>query len=1277
RVELTTVGRDVGSVWSCPPKLNPYPDYTLGRGDNVIRIKDRLSSFIISDILNCAMRAHGVGSSRVVVEVKHHPYNMDHPYDVIMTATPDVRGQDCLVKCQNAVLTAIRKATNSAHLQTCVEDEVLDYMFPDYNRCVTRPSIARAYAGSVAKVLTDIEDNPADKKPTISLALAAILAPEFHGGIGVYINHMTTLCGNWTGLVKAVDLLHARAIMQHHFQDAGKGGAEDSAGIGLAGLVRELFLVYSGCGQTGFFWPDVGQDATSLEEIRTMLSIRIKLSDRWADLLAPVIWAIMLSSRRGGGDAVKAEFPHLASLLNKASEVMKRLGPFELMVKLGSDLHERDMVADPASFDYACRVRRHVSWVCVNIKAAPTRAQAKSIHKLFPPTSATDARHATTRPDALLWHYISGPTCYQDLDPNMRSVASIQARVSAAKTLFRHIPVGTNGTLVSMMLLSALCTSNGDVVMNNYIVNNALVRSGNSQKKLLKACSTFIRKSSCDLTQTKVRAEDVAVLTYFDLGFGRSMNRSDWQEEIDNRGFRKHHIQHPRAPNVSKALVSELKTVAFGDNTLPDPKFEQAIRAKLAGYCRKLVLGKKTKETMARFYRRRNDWMASGSSGGYKSKTMGELINGEGAGPISVDKRVWAEEHDFKHILRYMRSAPKELARASEKYENGKSRAIYGVAPEHYVINTYVTQGMEERLHNIPGLEKGATGVTELGYIKKRCNITANARKECTMLDYADFNVQHSLSCQYILFDEMLKAGVEVGACPDWVKACSWLRDAKLNQESYFPGKSRPVKITQGMFSGTRSTDLINTLLNLAYYEVAADAVSSYGYSSQDVYHVHQGDDVWLSSDNAAWAATLYYVMNAQGFIFQDSKQMFGPSRGEYLRVLYHSEGAVGYLARSLANYLQRPIQNKTDIGGQAWMESISDTCRVMQRRGLSIYGASVVWQDVLGAKGTVHLHERDRAKIKLPLSYIVAPREAGGMGCPPPGHLVQASLLPPAPTDQLSWKADWSALPHRMADDWIEHVSSIAHSLHKVSINAPALRENIKHTTHEPILASHGLARHNKKWKEQWSSYRKTLASPNNVVTYSPTPNLQSMRSSLSTVIPKKGNLIAGGSLDYITKPIDCNTNSPGSAGLLLNFSETINKYVTQSTFKSTSRTSIALGLSKTAAMTFILREAVEYSRANADLVSLATQLIKYGKADWLDLLLAGGSSILTPLAQFMDGKFVNVFGSLLHQILISASVGKEIGSVYEVMATHNNYINKYVQALSDCRYAPQTMLY
>lgn len=91
--------------------------------------------------------------------------------------------------------------------------------------------------------------------------------------------------------------------------------------------------------------------------------------------------------------------------------------------------------------------------------------------------------------------------------------------------------------------------------------------------------------------------------------------------------------------------------------------------------------------------------------------------------------------------------------------ENGKARAIYGVEPWHYVVNTYATKGFEERLQSIPGLEKGASGANAVGLQYRRAQMTESYATEMTMLDYADFNRHHTPRAQAEVFRAFAKVG--------------------------------------------------------------------------------------------------------------------------------------------------------------------------------------------------------------------------------------------------------------------------------------------------------------------------------------------------------------------------------------------------------------------------------------------------------------------------------------------------------------------------------------
>lgn len=161
------------------------------------------------------------------------------------------------------------------------------------------------------------------------------------------------------------------------------------------------------------------------------------------------------------------------------------------------------------------------------------------------------------------------------------------------------------------------------------------------------------------------------------------------------------------------------------------------------------------------------------------------------------------EQLKCEEFLKAFDAVPSEYAKASEKYENGKSRAIYGVEPFHYAISTYGTERIEDSIRRLTGVEKGLTGAL------------------WQPLDYSDFNVQHTPHAQAAIFNAAAIVGEQLGFHKDWVRANKWIAGAKFNATFSIPQSDDIHKVVQGMFSGTRNTDLINTLLNRRYLMIA------------------------------------------------------------------------------------------------------------------------------------------------------------------------------------------------------------------------------------------------------------------------------------------------------------------------------------------------------------------------------------------------------------------------------------------------------------------------
>lgn len=308
---------------------------------------------------------------------------------------------------------------------------------------------------------------------------------------------------------------------------------------------------------------------------------------------------------------------------------------------------------------------------------------------------------------------------------------------------------------------------------------------------------------------------------------------------------------------------------------------------------------------------------------------------------------------------------PSEYAKASEKYENGKSRAISGVEPFHYAISPYGTERIEDSVRRLVGVEKNLTRASKMAAERKRCIISLSYKQELSMLDYSDFNVQHTPHAQAAIFNAAAIVGHQLGFHKDWIRANKWIAEAKFNATFSIPQSDDVHKSVQGMFSGTRNTDLINTLLNRHYLMIARKYVLDYyTIGPDDYYAVHQGDDVWISNKKRHWAALLYYTLNEMGLVFNPMKQMFGHHRGEFLRIYYFNGNATGYSVRCVVIYLLRPLQSIPDVFLEGWVQTLTSGFATMTRRGITLPILNVLYDTDVFYHTSVKAHFRDEKPV-------------------------------------------------------------------------------------------------------------------------------------------------------------------------------------------------------------------------------------------------------------------------------------------------------------------------
>ncbi|KAI0978546.1 hypothetical protein GJ496_003926 [Pomphorhynchus laevis] len=93
------------------------------------------------------------------------------------------------------------------------------------------------------------------------------------------------------------------------------------------------------------------------------------------------------------------------------------------------------------------------------------------------------------------------------------------------------------------------------------------------------------------------------------------------------------------------------------------------------------------------------------------------------------------------------------------------------------------------------------------------------------MLDYADFNIHHTLRIQSHVFEEIVRLTMHRSWLSDYIRAAGWCAQAMLNSNTYYPDSKELIRVKQGIFSRLRGTAFINTILNHSYFAAAREVM--------------------------------------------------------------------------------------------------------------------------------------------------------------------------------------------------------------------------------------------------------------------------------------------------------------------------------------------------------------------------------------------------------------------------------------------------------------------
>lgn len=276
----------------------------------------------------------------------------------------------------------------------------------------------------------------------------------------------------------------------------------------------------------------------------------------------------------------------------------------------------------------------------------------------------------------------------------------------------------------------------------------------------------------------------------------------------------------------------------------------------------------------------------------------------------------------------------------AEKLEHAKGRAIYSCDTLSYFAFSWLLRSVEERWRSKRViLDPGRDG--HLGMFNRIRGMCANMRAPVfTMLDYSDFNSQHSLESQQTVIDCILQR-VRHGN----PTLAGRLVDS-FNHMYIRMGGGIIGRVGGSLMSGHRGTTFLNSVLNAAYIRLA---LGDQRYNS--VLSLHVGDDVLIISEDETVGWRSAEAVTALGCTLQPSKQSVGRHGFEFLRMAGHpTAGAQGYLARSIAGLVSGNWVTDFRSGPLAALHSLIQQVRSIINRSRNPHS----WRLVASSAGTI-----------------------------------------------------------------------------------------------------------------------------------------------------------------------------------------------------------------------------------------------------------------------------------------------------------------------------------
>jgi hypothetical protein len=326
--------------------------------------------------------------------------------------------------------------------------------------------------------------------------------------------------------------------------------------------------------------------------------------------------------------------------------------------------------------------------------------------------------------------------------------------------------------------------------------------------------------------------------------------------------------------------------------------------------------------SISEWSRDRSNWAVNGTSS-HPEKRVNYTIPGNDH-VYKTKKSKWSTaltmtDNDVERILRATTSSSLQgKAKAIQKRETGKVRAIVSSDDELYIRMTYISHWLETAFigDERSTLFMSSEQLTNM-WLRLSESLGTNVR---IPLDQSHFDWQQNKR-MFSVFFRVLRNYISRYSSgivqKDLLTVLDGVRRSLVEIPAYLKFSNFKIMIEKGVLSGWRWTAFIDTAFNYAEFHCARRVLSDLGVQGLLYSLVAQGDDDQVSVSSYGYAAGLTLAYTLMNFEINPGKFFVDMTRDEYLRQVVQDNRVCGYPARGINAILWRGPETRDPPAGE------------------------------------------------------------------------------------------------------------------------------------------------------------------------------------------------------------------------------------------------------------------------------------------------------------------------------------------------------------------------